>query len=713
MTASRAVLRWGLTLLAVGLACVALLLGGLRLALYQADGLRDVLGAQLTRQFNATLRLGHLETAIRGFDPALALRDLTLTSQAGVDPFPLLGIERASLRLDTLASLRSGYPIFDAARVEGVTLHLYQDRHGRWAWPGPAELPPEIVPDGAFAMHDIDQVTALLLRQDLVGTDLRLVLHGIDRRVTLVAPRLVMVGDEHGAHLEGRVLVEGERDHALTAVLEMSPGADGLSDYSATLQLDADLGVLSRLGRLMTRPAAMRLDAVDGEARLWADWRQGRLSEARAVLDIATLSLASADEASTLDGLHGAVAWQRGKGDDWQAWADLEGLASGDVDIRALPARLQARGSGAQWRLRSTPFELAGLASLASRLPLPQGVEQALDELAPRGRVAGLEVGWWDEAWQGRALVEDLAVSAWQDIPGGGPFDAWIAIHDRQGSVRFTGGEAMTLDFPEIFAAPMALDGAAGVVEWSLDEIPVIRGENLVALWRGATVNGGFRLAMPGTQPGEFELQLDMTDIDAVKTPLIDWLPARILDPELRDWLAGGVAGRVPEGSLLVQMPLHESQADEADGRDAVDADRPFEGQLRLSLQIEDGRLPYDPQWPALEEVSGTLTLRDEQLQAHVDHAQTLGLVSENAEVVLKDEQLTVQAPLRGTSQALLDFLAASPVDGLETFSTWRSEGEVAGTLALRVPMTDEAPSKDETAFEAEVEASIEAPTVT
>lgn len=55
---------------------------------------------------------------------------------------PLLEVERAQLRLDSLASLATGMPRVAAARVRGVTVHLYQDPDGRWQWPKPAELPP-------------------------------------------------------------------------------------------------------------------------------------------------------------------------------------------------------------------------------------------------------------------------------------------------------------------------------------------------------------------------------------------------------------------------------------------------------------------------------------------------------------------------------------------------------------------------------------------
>ncbi|MCG7599005.1 TIGR02099 family protein [Halomonas sp. McH1-25] len=713
MATSRIVLRWVLTLLAIGLAVVALLSVGVRVAMFQSDVLRDELSAWLTGQFNASMQLGQLDSAMHGLDPSLAIEDLQLISHAGVDPYPLLDIEQASARLDMLASLRAGYPVLTGARIEEATLHLYQDRQGNWSWPAPAKLPNDIVPDSDFAIGDIDQVTGLLLRQRLQATDIQVVLHGIDDSVTLTAPRVVMTSGGQGTHLEGSVFVEGEREQALEFVLETTPGDQVLEDYRASLQLSADLSALSRLGRLVTRPMPLSVETMQGRAVLWGGWENGRLQDAHAELEIAGLDLGGTQEdKAALQDVGARVQWLRGEQDNWQAWATTTtgGEAPAEsVDDWPVPRHFYAKGNDQSWTLRSSAFDIGELAAWGRRLIGSSAVTDAIAGLDPAGQVDGLSVGWRQGQWQAQALLENASVSAWQGAPGGGPFDAWVDVAGNRGHVTFTGVPGMALSFPEIFEAPLVVDGIAGQVSWTQhDGAWRIVGDELEAVWRGAEASGGFSLVTSGENPGEFELRLDLANVDAIDTPLMAWLPAKVLDPDLREWLGQGIAGRVPQGSLYVQHTLDDDSEMSETGEEES-----FDGKLRLNLQVEDGRLPFDPQWPALENVNATLTVEGESLHADIAHAEVSGLVSEGASVTLQDELLRVEGAVNGSSQALLDFLAASPLEGMDTFATWRSEGQVQGQLSLQAPMVEGEEIENSEALDIDVEASLDVPSLT
>lgn len=726
MSPFRIVLRWALTLLAVGLTLLALLVGGLRLAANQIDTLRDDIGAQLARQFNATLRVESIDGGMHGLDPVLAIDGLRLTGQAGVDAVPLLEIERVDLRLDTSASLRAWFPVFSRARVSHATLHLYQDDDGSWHWPQPAELPPELVPESQFDLSRLDFWIGVLLRQRAVVDDLRLVLHGADGSVTLVMPQLLMAGTPGSTQIEGRIYVAGDERSAIEAMLRVVPEG---GDFTARMQLRMDLGRLAPLGRLLTQPLPVRLVDVSGEAELWGEWRSGRLEEIRARLAIPELTLADGDdEPLVLHDIGAEGLWLRGEGQTWQAWVNELRLHGEAIASSPLPQRLYLEGDAQGWWLRSAPIDLGVAAAWARQLPLPKPVGRALDALAPRGRISALEVGRRDGQWLTRAALEDVAVSAWQGVPGMGPLDAWVEVENLDGQVRFVGMPGMQLAFPELFAAPMALDHAVGEVSWTVDadapgsEVAFsISGEQLRAVWRGARVNGDFHFVSSadvatGDAPegdgerdeaGELTLNLDMYAIDAIETPLMEWLPVNILDPELREWLAGGIAGRVPQGSLYLRQTLDDDGDAAGTAPAAASEDDEFDGELRLALQIEDGRMTYDPAWPALENVSGRLELVNETLHATVGHAETLGLVSEGAEVALEDERLRVTGPVEGPTQALLRFLAAAPIVGMDTFADWESEGRITGQLALDVPM------ENPEALEVDVQASVDAPSLT
>ncbi|WP_048307913.1 YhdP family protein [Halomonas sp. PR-M31] len=722
MSPYRIALRWVLTLIALGLVVLALLFSGLRLAISQIDVLRNELNAQLTEQFNATLQTRDLQGSLHGLDPALAIDDLQLTSYRQTQPLPLVEIEHLRARLDTLASLRAGYPILDEARIEKATLHLYQDAKGRWKWPDPAELPEELTPETDFEIESLDDAVGILLRQEAVIEDLRLVLHGLDETLTLTAPRVLMTGEGRRAHVEGTLFVEGESSSAIQAVLEVPPGQTDWTTPDAALQVRADLGAMSRLGTVLTGQEATYMKQIEGRATLWGRWQKGRLEDARAGLDIDRLMLESKTEPLLLENIGARAQWLRGKEDTWQAWINPlfeSGKQEGEQGNEAneafsFPERLYVEGRNTNWQLRSAPFDLGPVTAWLQRLPFAESLGQILATLSPQAHVAGLALERDQGNWRAQLALQDVAVSPWEGAPGGGPFDAWVQVNDGRGSVRFVERPGMTLAFPEVFAAPLELSKAQGEVDWMIkDGSFSVGGENLELTWRGARVKGDFRFVAPDKASPELELSLDMRDVNAIETPLMQWLPIKVLEPELEEWLSGGIAGRVPQGSFYLKLTLDEDldddakqESDEPSRQAPNDEDEPFDGELRLALQIEQGRLPYDPEWPALENVSGEMTLHNENLQATVAHAETHGLVTHDAKVELANEALSVQGPVAGPTQALFDFLGASPIDAADTFANWHAGGEVDGQLNLVVPLDNP------DALTIDVAASANAPTL-
>lgn len=689
MSRLRLTLRWALTLIAIGLALVAIVLLTLRLLLSQVDGLRDDLETLLSSRFNAEVTIAQLDAGVNRLDPGVEVRELRISSRDGRE-LPLLEVEHARLRLATSPSLRDRVPVVDDARIRGVTVHLYQTPERTWHWPEPAELPPEFQPDTEFDLERLDYWVGALLRQRVEAEQVRLVLHGLDRQLVLEAPSLLMTGDQRRTHVEGWLHIGGQEEVALEAALEIQPGRRGLADFNAALQARMEVSSLVELAEVLSRNDPLQLEQADGLVELWGRWHAGALQDARLALDIPRLTVSNAQTALALENIRASGQWLRGA-DGWQAWGSRETLPDTTAEDLALPEHWHLKGTGADWWLTASGFELEGLAAWLARMPLPERAVRVIEALEPHGRVSGIAGGRRDGRWQAVGAFHDASVSPWRSAPGGGPVDAWVEIEEQQGTVDFAAGHGAGLAFPELFNRTMVLDAARGTVEWThRDQQFEVVGRELEATWRGAQVDGGFDLLLGGDEPGEIGLELAFRDVDAINTPLPDWLPVGVFGEALNEWLALGAAGRVSEGTLGLRRSLREDvPLDELD--------------FELALAIEEGRLPFAEGWPVLEEISGQLAMDGMRMEAWVDHAKSLEVVASNGRVSLADESLTVLGDLAGSSGAVLDYLAALPFGDFDS-SDFSGSGALAGELALELPLANPE------ALRLDIEANVDVP---
>ncbi|WP_168013520.1 YhdP family protein [Halomonas salinarum] len=709
MSLFRLLLRWALTTFAVLLALLAVLVLTLRLAAGELDRFRPELESLLSARFNAELSMEKITGSFHGLDPALTLEDLTLVSRTEPS-HPLIEIDRAGLRVDSMASLWGGMPELDDASIRGVTVHLYQRPDLSWQWPQPAELPPEIIPDGRFTLDRLDYWVGVLLRQRLAVENVRVVLHGLDRQLAFEAPRLLMAGDAGRAHIEGQLHVAGNPDATLTTVLEVLPGQRGLADFNAALQARMKLEHLVELTEVLSRNDPLKVEEARGEAKLWGRWRHGALEDVRLDVNVPKLQLSHERQPLDLKDIRLTGQWLRGE-DGWQAWLGTQGdakrtatstdAAASALEVsdgpdgqssklaeesgqareegadkstvgRPLPRHWQASGDDDGWWMTTSEFDLAALAAWRERAPLPEGLQRVLARLAPRGQVGGLKVGHRDGHWLAFAELYDVAVDPWQGAPGGGPLDAWVEAKDLAGKIVFADSksEATSLDFPQLFAAPMALSSASGEVNWDYHSKGVsVTGQDLAVTWRGASVAGGFDLDVGRGTPGNLGLDLSFADVDAADVDLLDWLPIKTLPPALSEWLGRGVAGYVDDGQLSLDLPLRENIRIDDVG-------------LSLALDIRDATLPFSPDWPVLEDVKGQLRFDNQQLSADVESASLVGLQAKDATVSLIDQRLEVKGQAEGSTDELLDLLAAIPdlEVGRDDIS---SQGTVIGSVDL------------------------------
>lgn len=680
---NRSLTRWSLLLLAWGLGVLAVVLLLFRLAVSQADALTPHLESWLEAKIGVPVHIENLVVSMARNDLILKLEGFEAETPSGQSLFSL---QQAELRLDIVASLCNFLPIFSDIRLHQTEFHLYQGLEHQWQWPEPARLPLDIAPEPEVDLATIDGLTEWLLRQRIWIDDTRVVLHGQHDRVMLEAPTLLLTGNSQGTSLQGTVdILSADQEQApstpaVQLLAEMQPGKRGIDDFSATLSLEAQFDQLLVLAEMFRPDHVPFLEQMGGDARLWGRWYEGRLQEARLAVDVPQLVLRQDIQYAVLKNIQAHGEWQR-DGDGGEAWlrgnaqnvewAQPEGVTEGP----ALPHYWYLAHQPGQWELRTSAFELASLTAWRDYVFLPESVTRVLQTLAPQGQVQGLRLGQNEGRWGVDAALTNVEVSPWQQAPGGGPVDAWVQARDLRGRVTFDSAGQTSLYFPDLFIAPMQLQNAEGVVEWVYDgPRTMISGRQLNVNWDGAQVSGGFGL-IASENSGQFGLDIDFANVNALDRPLAQWLPLNAFDEELRTWLLNDIGGKVPNGSLKLSLPLGEGVS--ADDISAT-----------LALNVIEGHLPIAPGWPRLDEVQGRLKWQNQVLEAQIDHAQSHGVTASQGELIMEDETLNVSGNLQSDGASLKAFLQSMPDIDLDILNDLQVEGEVEGDLALSLPLS-------------------------
>ncbi|WP_447553213.1 YhdP family phospholipid transporter [Vreelandella sp. EE22] len=676
MTPPALLLRWTLTAFAWLLGLIAVLLLVVRLLFSQAGNLIAPIESFLEARIGAPVTLEHLAISLERNDIVLRLEGLS----AQTDDAPLMSLDSVYLRLNSWASLKERAPIFSDAHLSGIDFHLYQKDETTWGWPDPATFPLLLESEPEVDLDRIDRWTEIILKQRLWVQDTYVTLHGLEESLTLNAPRLLLGGNREFARFEGAVNILKastmepiSAQPALILQAEMQPGPQGPSDFTAAVQLELQLDHLVALGDVFRAEHMPHIEQAGGSVRLWGEWFHGQLNQVRAGVGIPQLILRQQEQYAVLRDIEANGQWEREDegGEAWLSanansveWAQPENVSEGP----ALPRHWYFSHQPGRWELRTSPFELASLTAWREYAFLPESVTRVLQTLSPSGQVQGLRLGQSDGRWGVDAALTNVTVQPWQQAPGGGPLDAWVQARDLRGRVTFNSAGPSQLYFPRVFEAPMQLRHAEGLVEWVYDgPRTMVSGRNLDIDWDGARVNGGFGL-VTGERRGQFGLNIDFADVDAINYPLSQWLPVKTLGEGVREWLLKDVGGYVPSGSLRLGLPIGGNREENP-------------ATINLALDIERGYLPIADDWPLIEEVDGRMTWQDGVLNAEVHHANSRGIEAFEGEVVMEDELLNIAGRLSSDGDSLIDFIQAIPDIDTSVLDKVQASGQVDGEI--------------------------------
>ena len=486
-----------------------------------------------------------------------------------------------------------------------------------------------------------------------------------------------------------------------------------------------------------------------GRLRAWSDMDRGQLTAVTADLGLKAVAtrLGAQLPELALDSVDGrlAAAWSA---QGFELSADNLSFRTRDgLDWRGGKLRLK-HDNGLSSRMRSTTVEadrvdLAALAALAERVPLPEASRGLLASLNPSGRIEGLSARWQGPvtapappakpaadgstaapaatppapitAYQarGRAIGLALAGQPSGQMSSLGPYpipgrpgvtgaNADFELTQDGGSARVTITKG-SLELPGMFEVPVIpLDSLQADARWELKGERVeawVENLRLANSDAAGTARAHWVTADPARSkaksrfPGVLDLDASLSRADAKQVHR--YMPLSVsadVRRYVREAVRGGSSDKVEfrvRGDLW-DLPFTEAGT---------------EGEFRITAALKGldyGFLPAylqaagEPAWPALKAMDGQLVLdkgalRLTGLSGGVEGQPRVKLSEGEVGVpnLMLNPKLEVSAKAQGPASEVLGFVQASPVNGLlgQALARTTGTGQAGVQFKLQLPL--------------------------
>ncbi len=259
------------------------------------------------------------------------------------------------------------------------------------------------------------------------------------------------------------------------------------------------------------------------------------------------------------------------------------------------------------------------------------------------------------------------------------------------------------VQFPDMFTERWQMDHLSGRLQAyvSLDYF-ALRGTHLKAVLGETQASGAFSLSRPRGQRYRERLALlinvDGTTVTRGKAYIPYQLPGG-----LPEWLDEGPrAGQLSDVTFAYQGQIHT---------------RPFEVARRVALSghIEEGHVQYHPDWPAVRDLSGFISVGGKDVRIDVTRGVSFEATDlSGSHIHLKDNASIADIDLISTTTVneALTFIRSTPLQEWMSFVTpdWHGVGpmRMAGTLSVPLKLEAEHIGEVDPARELEVDLDIE-----
>jgi len=664
-----------------------------RQVVFHAEEYRGDVERYLSERFHLTVSIGQLTGRWTGLSPSINAESVLI-----LDPKSqrvLLEAGHIQVTLDALASMRALAPRL-AIGVDGVKVDLVEAESSRWrisGWPSATHgsapaLAQATATDPDDARKALEPLQLLLEQPVIHVRESRVHLLGKDRLITLYIPSLKLENSGERHVLAGHVRASRE-----DAPLEFSVAARfwgnsfDLKRTRAQVYLKLAPADLTKW-LTETQWRGLKLEQMTAGGEIWAAWRQGRFGEliSRAAVSGVQLRDAGDTPLPIINELSAEMKWQYDAEKSWNLAIQKLTLDSAGKHIS--DARLDWKTSwdhGSQSRrmdAQLSGFQLGILVPYLAALDLLNDAQrEKLAQTAPDATLKQAQLHWRSgqtqtPEWTLSGYLEDFNSHAFEKLPGVKGVSGFFSLDKNQGLLELSGRHVL-LDYPSAFRQPISA-AVSGPLRWQRDadgfrlESGVLRAEN-------EHVHGAVQLNLQIPTQGEPELALHASLYNGKGefTPL--YIPAVIMRPSLVDWLDRAIqGGHLLQGDIMYNGPLK------------VDPMKLDARTLQLRFQVENAKLEYLPEWPAVEQGVADVLITNREVDVTVLDGHVLGArIQSPASVTVPKfdheavPHLKVQGQLNGEVESGLAFLQQSPLQ--KTLGTWIHSAKGKGNIQVKL----------------------------
>ncbi|SDU20127.1 YhdP family protein [Halopseudomonas salegens] len=638
------------------------------------------------------ISLQQMQGEMQGSQPVLKLQGLRVHANADPDSPVLFALDRVNARLDVFASLWQQRPVMDALQIDGLAFELLEDATGVWRLKG--------ISEDARVLMALQDIAELLLSQ---------------RRITLLDSQIRISPYQlpSWAFSSGDLTLRNQSGHSRLDARVVLPDGEVAQTRIQGELLPNDWRSSRFEGYLLMPTAQWRhrlpqnwveqtgLSSLDLGGQLWLAWQAGELQDARAELSVPRIVRRD----TVIEDLQVQLGYQHFSMHD-QLALRLQRARLQDQQLPVMDLHIERNRDQGNWRARLNQLMLEPVSGLILDLLPEQRLHEVLSTLSPQGRLGDIQISgerdWRDwRTWQVGARLQQVAVNAWEGVPGFDGVSGVLQGTPEQGQLQLDMAD-WSIDLPRLFAEPFAYQRLRADVFWN---------------WQPEQ---GFTLDVPGAAIGGEEgdmavtLALDLPLEWAETPPTMDlrasiedsqasyyarYLPTRspAFNPAVSDWLAAtDVSGDIPRAVFSYTGSLLE----DADGRE-----------IGLYVDLQSADLLFQPGWPRLEAVDAGIWLEDGRV--FIERAEARLWQTRLTELVLQSrrpEQLTTHLDITGKMDGPLEdalrLLQESPLRKLagDPVAGWQANGTLSGDLQLGIPLQRGTPPEVDARWQVDAE---------